>query len=439
MKQKMAKRELWIRHGPAIQMDVKSSMVIWTFPLPEVNTKSDTKSIVPQGYDTLDQFTPLLAREQERRAWKCTLAQTRIGGPHAENGATVLLSKRLTGQLLQRTVQEFVQTMQYLRQLTLPHEERGVEAIRQEVKQLKESNTRNARRISQSANEYCGTAIWKNFQPSKGRFPRLRQVGQQMRAGNQLFLTPPEKVPATLLGRMLQPGAHWPDLFVSAPGDACVLDTIEVDWMHLLEMATQFENNPSVTNVIWTCGLTDAGLHNTFISKDRGLELFDLGKPQLMPMPAFLTKFLMSFFHILGMEEDDADGWVCRFRHDKKTGKLSLTDRTKSLIPYVHKAFAYVMDHMITEVFDGDERVQELLLTYTVYQLVSDASFCLEKWETKGGGHERVNDRNMNLSKWLWRSIWDLYIATDVYETLLRPLKQAGEKNGGSSTAASTS
>ena len=183
--------------------------------------------------------------------------------------------------------------------------------------------------------------------------------------------------------------------------------------MDLLERATSFAS-VSATDRIWTCGLTDAGLHNTFFSNVRGLELFDLGEPHLMPVPAFLTKFLMSFYHILGMEEEVMHGsptgeWICRFT--VVGDRLQPTKRTLDVIPYLDHAYATAVDHFVQYHFDNDSKVRELLILYSVLQLVSDASFCLYRWEEKGGGEGTAA---RPLGKWLWRSIWDLYIASHV-------------------------
>jgi hypothetical protein len=207
--------------------------------------------------------------------------------------------------------------------------------------------------------------------------------------------------------------------------------------------------------------LTDGGLHNLFLGEDQ-IWMFDLGEPQLETIPAFLTKvrtllctllfniyhnphlcvsfvqFLMSFFHTLGMEEDEHGDWVVRFVQG--SGKLGLTEETKELLLKVHEAFNITMDRLIKELFDGDEEVRLLLLRYVMTQLVSDAAFCIgefqysshyankllfimlpnhilwfaEKWRIKGGGDKERSDHQHFLEKWLWRSLWDLYVCEDI-------------------------
>lgn len=87
----------------------------------------------------------------------------------------------------------------------------------------------------------------------------------------------------------------------------------------------------------------------------------------------------MSFFHTLGMEEDDNGDWIVRFVQD--TDKLRLTKETRELLPRIFEAFNITVDRLIRELFDGDEEVRLLLLRYVMTQLVSDAAFCIGKSE----------------------------------------------------------
>ncbi len=84
------------------------------------------------------------------------------------------------------------------------------------------------------------------------------------------------------------------------------------------------------------------------------------------------SKFLMSFFHALGMEEDEKGDWVVRFEQDE-SGKLRLTEKTKGLLPKVISSFNITVDRLINELFDGKHRVRELLVRYVITQLISDA------------------------------------------------------------------
>jgi hypothetical protein len=153
--------------------------------------------------------------------------------------------------------------------------------------------------------------------------------------------------------------------------------------------------------------LTDGGLHNLFLGEDQ-IWMFDLGEPQLETIPAFLTKvrtllctlffniyhnhylcvtfvqFLMSFFHTLGMEEDEHGDWVVRFVQE--SSKLGLTEETKDKLPNVFHAFNTTMDRLVKELFDGDEEVRLLLLRYVMTQLVSDAAFCIGEFQHSSHG-----------------------------------------------------
>jgi len=143
------------------------------------------------------------------------------------------------------------------------------------------------------------------------------------------------------------------------------------------------------------------------------LYLFDLGEPQLMSLPGFLTKFLFSFFHTLGMEDDGNGSWVRRF--DVVGDKLALTKATRKLLPKAYDAFEHCFDRVLIKLLDGDDHMRWLLLEYITMQLMSDTAFCLQKWQIKGGGKKDcTNHHQMFQEKWLWRALWDMYIAFDI-------------------------
>ena len=132
----------------------------------------------------------------------------------------------------------------------------------------------------------------------------------------------------------------------------------------------------------------------------------------------------MSFFHCLGMEdvqaeaEDSQQDWVRRFNVDDN--KLRLTSGTEEILVKVYEAFDFVLGMLDDEIFDGEQAVRDLTVRYVVLQLLSDASFCLDRWKSKGGGSDREGNHHQHLEKWLWRSLWDLYIASDVVDRLIK-------------------
>ena len=374
---------------------------------------------IQKGHSFLAALLEELVPAQQDQNWKFTVAQKTIGGPTAQNGAAVLTSGKLSGELLERLVQDFIYIIRDLRKVTLPEEVVGVESVRTELQELRLSKDLSS--ISKSANAFVGSAIKKNFEAG-GRFHLLRDIGERFRR-NSLVLTENEEIPASFLGTLLEPQADLALVFVKSPAPKSALDYILQDgdyWLNLLDDASSFEH-PSATDRIWTCGLTDAGLHNLFLSSERGVELFDLGEPQLSPQPAFLTKFFMSFFHAFGMEETkDGTSWVRRFYVDDDRHMLDLTLETKEMMPYCYEAFNHVMDEFVDELFEGDESVRDLQVKYVVLQLLSDAAFCLARWEEKGGGKKRLRkEAQEGLEKWLWRSLWDIFIACDVHQKLL--------------------
>ena len=372
-------------------------------------------STIRDGNAFLSQFEQQLSEIQQEEHWKVTLAQRTIGGPFPKNSAGLLLSKQLQGDLLQGLIDEFVTVMRDLYEITLPEERNIMEQVRPEMEELKQ--TKDVTKVSKLADLMVGSAIRKNFHPTKGRFAQMRDFGAKFRDPQAFTLMDDEMMPAQFLGHLLLRGTLLSDVFLVTdfqnPQTNCCLDRLDDCWLRILEHALSFPSGPA-TECIWTCGLTDAGLHNTFYSQDRGLELFDLGPAKSMPQPAFLTKFLMSFFHTAGMEEDLTTGsWVLRFLvHDEK---LILTNETQTLVPYLDSTFETVLDRLMSELFDNDSSIRQLLIEYVILQLLSDAAFCLGRWEEKGGGHQRNSEASKNLSKWLWRSLWDIYIATHVY------------------------
>ena len=279
-----AKRDLFIHRGEPLGIETFFSKVMIHIPSFEDNGE------IKDGYEFLTLFVDHLEASQIENFWKITVGQKAIGGETSENGAHVLTAGRFTGALLEKTIEEYTDVLRNLRKLTLAEEKDVLEQTRAEVNRLAQS--KDCSPISKSCDQFVGSCVSKNFDPIKGRFVMLRQVGQSIRDGS-LVLTHTETRAAGFLGRLLEPGTCLSTMFAHSPKFTCALDRVENSWLNVLQMATSFDD-PALTNRIWTCGLTDAGLHNAFVDLNRGLELFDLGKPQLVPEPAFLTKFLMS-------------------------------------------------------------------------------------------------------------------------------------------------
>jgi hypothetical protein len=111
------------------------------------------------------------------------------------------------------------------------------------------------------------------------------------------------------------------------------------------------------------------------------------------------------------MEEECKDG-VWKNRFVPGAHELALTEETKALLPKACDAFRFALDYLIEVLFDGEESVRALLIKYVTIQLLSDAAFCLEKWTIKGGGRLRDANHNKNIVEWLWRPLWDIYVAS---------------------------
>lgn len=365
------------------------------------------------GYDFLKRIYNEILPIMTDNLFKFTLAQQRIGGPSAKTGNQWLYEKKLTGTLLQNLVTQFCDMVHNLQKLTLPEEGDVVEEIRKEVQRLEndDSNPR-ADALSAKADQFCGNAIKKNFHPVKGRLRFFRRICEDFREHN-LILTSEEKIPAKHLGNLMISGSLMSDTFVGASTEPSLLQPHEHFWRNLLARAVDKRKSmsPNALKRIWNSGLADAGIHNLFVTENE-LYFFDLGEPTLQSLPGFMTKFLFSFFHTLGMQEDENGEWVRRF---VKVGpKLALTPETKELLIETYNAFEVALDGVITNLFDGDHGLRWLLLQYVTLQLLSDAAFCVQRWEMKGGGHPRHGNHNTGLEKWLWRALWDCYVAFDI-------------------------
>ena len=401
--------------GKSDVLSVDSSCVYVDIPYSKT---SDGRRVVVNGECFLASFAAALIPHLQCHSWKITIGQRMIGGNNPKNGADVFTSRNLKGDLLRKLLDEFTLVIKHLEALVEPQERcaHSYDRMVKEVHLL--SEIEDVRVVSNDLDSLTGNAIRKNFHPVHGRFPRMRIIGRELRRG-ELLLDSTESVPAAFLGVLLNPGCDMRRVFGDSVSSTCsAMDFIETDvgWLSVLQQATQFDANEHLaTESIWTSGLTDAGLHNTFLSLERGLEIFDLGEPSLKPRTAFLTKFLMSFFHTPGMEEDGIGSWKVRFSVDKKN-KLSLTPDTKTMIEYCHETFEAALGHFMKHMFGNDERIRRLLLHYVVLQLLSDASFCLHRWEAKGGGTQRCGEsqKQQDSGKWLWRSVWDLFIASSV-------------------------
>ena len=367
-------------------------------------------------------FVEHLREEMELNHWKITLAQEKIGqgddDTHTPKTASYFLAKgMLHGPLLRHLIDSEIRVIRNLQLLTMPEEMDVVDQVRAEYEHIMACQRNGSPKISASmvskvADDFAGRSIKKNYDPVTGRFVMLKQFRTDLRC-NAIHLKPKEVVPARHLDTLFSDFcASWEETFhlhdqsdkdedVTYPHHNCpIFDCSLNQWQSLLELSLSMKH-PNATNRIWTSGLTDGGLHNMFLSEYH-LVFFDLGTPTLEPIPSFLTKFLMSFFHTLGMEEDEEGNWIVRFEQDE-TEKLRPTEQTMDILPKVMFAFNTAMDRLIEEFFADEKEIRVLLLRYVVTQLLSDAAFCIEKWRIKGGGDVLRSSHQYNLEKWLWR------------------------------------
>jgi hypothetical protein len=292
------------------------------------------------GYTSLMSFVNQLYHHMTYNNWKLTLSQQTIGKStddptkSAPTASSLLAQGKLKGPLLQHLMDEEINVIRNLQILTMPDEVDVLDGVRMEYESIKarmnspEGHKVTAADVSTIADNFVGKAIIKNFHPVTGRFVLLRQFGIDLRDG-KIHLKPKEVVPATHLEKILN-GCFGTDAGKteitrrrSSLEDVFGFDFLDEEeeenyhktperedplrdplrgnplyihgldqWQPLLELALSIKN-PNATSRIWTCGLTDGGLHNLFLDEEQ-IWLFDLGEPTLETIPGFLTKFLMS-------------------------------------------------------------------------------------------------------------------------------------------------
>ena len=400
----------------SFQLDTNKESFALVLPKHSSDFQSDRKVVDLKGdaFTNLKSIVDALLPIAHDKLFKFTLAQKTIGGMNPRTGNQVLYSGELNGSLLDNLVSQIIHVIHNLRTLTKPEEADIVDFIRAEVERFENGDVHNsADSLSQVSDDFVGNAIKKNFDPVKGRSKLLRELGAQFRNPVDLYLTDDEMCPAKHLGDVLRAGALMSDTFCDCPMEPTVLQPHTHFWRNILRRAVDERSSMSQAALtrIWNCGLADAGIHNLFLS-ETDLWMFDLGEPALQSIPGFLTKFLFSFFHTLGMEEREDKEWVIRFR--LLGDKLALTPETADLLPKAYDAFEVALDRIIDEVFDGDNSLRWLLIQYVTLQLMSDTAFCLGKWQVKGGGRSRSANHNKDITKWLWRALWDVYVAYDI-------------------------
>jgi hypothetical protein len=392
------------------------------------------QSIVCQGgtggYTGLQAFVNDLLKLQKTKGFKFTMAQKTIGDSHPTTASALLAEGKLHGLLLDRLMDEFIRVIYDLQHLTKPSEIDVVDSLQTEVTACENDIMKLPFDISDQADAFVGFCIKKNWHPELGRFFLLRRIGHAFRS-ETLYLRQEEELPASVLGLLLHPCTLLNEVFVGAPARTTALATqgFAMDsWRSLLRAAISLKS-PCARNRLWNCGLSDAGLHNMFLTTittdlpqeeaNPLLYLFDLGEPKLLPLPAFLTKFLFSFFHTLGMVDDaeNGRGWVNRFqRANCGSSMLALTPETQRLLPKAYSSFKVAIDRLVKEFFDESEHksVRKILVCYVTLQLLSDSAFCLQRWRKKGGGQARKSNHHKEIDEWLWRSIWDIFVASDL-------------------------
>jgi hypothetical protein len=271
------------------------------------------------GYASLMAFVEHLQEEQEFNHWKVTLAQERIGqgiddACMPRTASYFLARGMLRGPLLHHLIDSEIRVIRNLQLLTMPEEVDVVDHVRAEYERIMACQRSGspkfpASKVSKLVDEFAGRSIRKNYDPIRGRFVLFKQFCMDLQC-NVIHLKPKEVLPArhleTLFGDFR---VSFEETFHLHPDDRSdndddatnthhnrpIFDCSLDQWQSLLELSLSMKH-PNATNRVWTSGLTDGRLQNMYLSES-DLVFFDLGAPTLEPIPAVLTKFLMSFFH----------------------------------------------------------------------------------------------------------------------------------------------
>ena len=252
-----------------------------------------------EGYTNLYNLSKQLRTLQEERLWKFTQGQTEIGGDSPRTASSLLTSCQLCandGRLLHVLTDEFIQVIRNLQLLTHPEEKEAIQDVKEELLTLESamsndgtnSNPRIITAVSNKTDMFVGLSIKKNYHPTKGRFVRMRKVGERFRhyfgetpkegakCGDgstaaedpnekKLVLTDEEKIPARFLAKLLEKGAPLREIFDAdtvKKNQRCALDVVTDDdhlsWLGLIRRAVSVQSDSAMKR-IWNAGLSDAG------------------------------------------------------------------------------------------------------------------------------------------------------------------------------------
>ena len=251
-----------------------------------------------EGYTNLYNLSKQLRSLQEERLWKFTQGQTEIGGKSPRTASSLLTSCQLcadNGRLLRVLTDEFIQVICNLQILTDSEEEDAIQDVEEELMTLERamsndgtnSNPKIIAALSKRSDMFVGLSIKKNYHPTKGRFVRMREVGErfrhyfsEMKKDNEascgstidddpnekkLVLTDEEKIPARFLAKLLERGSLLKGIFHAATvkeNQRCALDIVTGDehlsWLGLIRRAVSVQSD-AARKCVWNAGLSDAG------------------------------------------------------------------------------------------------------------------------------------------------------------------------------------
>ena len=252
-----------------------------------------------EGYTNLYNLSKQLRSLQEERLWKFTQGQSEIGGDSPRTASSLLTSCQLCaddGRLLHVLTDEFIQVIRNLQTLTHSDEMNAVQDVQDELMALEgaisndgaNSNSGTIAALSKRCDMFVGLSVKKNYHPTKGRFVRMKEVGERFRhyfdetqkedveCGDggavaedrnekELVLTDEEKIPARFLAKLLEKGTPLREIFgadIVKENQRCALDIVTDDdhssWLGLIRRAVSVQSD-SARKCVWNAGLSDAG------------------------------------------------------------------------------------------------------------------------------------------------------------------------------------
>eukprot|EP00929_Paragymnodinium_shiwhaense_P069709 TRINITY_DN35170_c0_g1_i1.p1 TRINITY_DN35170_c0_g1~~TRINITY_DN35170_c0_g1_i1.p1 ORF type:complete len:773 (-),score=203.65 TRINITY_DN35170_c0_g1_i1:187-2421(-) len=422
----------------------------------EADYKNDVLTVSPsqddKGYNALKNVMLPLQKVQWFNGLRFALVRDAVGDTEAQLGAKLAVTGQLKDDGLKTILESYKQLMADLTVMTGEQTEYAGE-VKLELEGIRKEEP--FRYITSGSDAYCGLLINKNWNADTGLFNSANVIGQLFGGSRCGKFNSHEMQPARYLTQLLQPDAALELTFEGLSGDTPLnIFRDKKEAYKLMEDATEVGDNAKKR--VWSAGVMEATLNTLVVNpKRKKMWFYEVTKPVKVSQPAFVARLLASFWTTLGMEEAKCGSWVNRFKTPDLVGQsvldppneaLQLTHESKQLTDLMGRAFKEALMFFQKEVFDNDAKVCALLVKYTVVEILSDASYVLTKWRELRKSDKNPNSRKNKLAnlvkasleetgvmhaQWLWRSLWDFYIAGDIMNRDFCGTKAADESKNG--------